>query len=106
MKEPIITEPSALSSVAMQTVPSSSGQSRFDPLERLVLLQPPARVETPLSWAGHIPFAMLLVDLVRPRLLVELGTYHGNSYNAFCQAVDSLKLTARCYAVDTWEGDR
>ena len=90
----------------MQTVPSSSGQPRFDPLERLVLLQPPARVDPPLSWAGHIPFAMLLVDLVRPRLLVELGTYCGNSYNAFCQAVDSLELTARCYAVDTWEGDR
>jgi Methyltransferase domain len=106
MKEPIITETSALSSVSMQTVPSSSGQPRFDPLERLVLLQPPARVETPLSWAGHIPFAMLLMDLVRPRLLVELGTHSGNSYNAFCQAVDSLKLTARCYAVDTWKGDR
>lgn len=107
MKEPLITEPSVLSSVAMQTVPSSSGEPRFDSLERImVLLQPPARVDLPLSWAGHIPVAMLLVDLVRPRLLVELGTYCGNSYNAFCQAVDSLELTTRCYAVDTWEGDR
>jgi len=106
MKERIIAEPSALSAVAKRDVPSFAGQPRFDPLERLVLLQQPARLETPLSWAGHIPFAMLLMDLVRPRLLVELGTHSGNSYNAFCQAVDSLKLTARCYAVDTWEGDR
>lgn len=106
MKELRTTETSALSSVATQGVPSSSGQPPFDLLERMVLFQPPARLETPLSWAGHIPFAMLLMDLIRPRLLVELGTHSGNSYNAFCQAVDSLKLTARCYAVDTWEGDR
>jgi methyltransferase family protein len=105
MNERIITEPSTLSSVAGQAVPSSAGQPRFDPLERLALLESPARVDLPLSWAGHIPIAMLLVDLLRPRLVVELGTFCGNSYNAFCQAVDSLELTTRCYAVDTWEGD-
>jgi len=82
-----------------------AGELRFDPVEWSTLLAQPARVEMPLAWAGHIPFAMLLVALLKPRRLVELGTHSGNSYNAFCQAVDHLGLACRCHAVDTWQGD-
>jgi predicted O-methyltransferase YrrM len=48
---------------------------------------------------------MFLIDLVRPKLLVELGTHTGNSYCSFCQAIKELNIDAKCYAIDTWEGD-
>src|SRR5439155_4879049 len=52
-----------------------------------------------------IPFAMALVQMIRPRTFVELGTYKGDSYCAFCQAVAKLNLPTKCVAVDTWRGD-
>ena len=69
-----------------------------------VLLQPD-RVGLPSSWWGHVPFAHWLVHELKPRLLVELGTQHGVSFSAFCNAVRRDGLTTRCYAIDTWQGD-
>jgi GT2 family glycosyltransferase len=57
------------------------------------------------AWVEHIPFAMLVIELVQPRLFVELGTHGGDSYCAFCQAVATMDLPARCFAVDSWKGD-
>jgi hypothetical protein len=76
----------------------------LNPLEHSVCLEfPHWLAET--AWAEHIPFAMFAVSALRPRVFVELGSYHGVSYCAFCQSVKSLQTDTKCYAVDTWEGD-
>lgn len=65
----------------------------------------PERVVLPYAWAGHLPFVFALCRLLRPELIVELGTHSGNSFCGFCQAVESLDLGCRCVAVDSWYGD-
>jgi len=57
------------------------------------------------TWVDHLPFGYDLVHDLRPRVIVELGTQGGMSYFVFCQAVREHGIAARCYAVDTWEGD-
>ena len=69
----------------------------------IVFLRP--HLTFPYAWAGHIPFAYLAIDLLRPRLLVELGSDSGNSYLAFCQAISKLGSNTQSVAIDCWEGD-
>jgi outer membrane murein-binding lipoprotein Lpp len=57
------------------------------------------------AWLGHIPFASWLVEQLQPQSIVELGTHRGSSFLALCQAVQEQGLTARVFAIDTWEGD-
>lgn len=68
-------------------------------------LRKPVYLADPHSWIPHIPLAFFLVETMKPATIVELGTYSGNSYFAFCQAVKDLKLPTKCVAVDTWQGD-
>jgi len=73
---------------------------RFDPL-----FWPSARPHVSSAWYGHVPFAHWLVAAAQPGRIVELGTHHGASYAAFCEAVLRRELPTRCFAVDTWRGD-
>jgi hypothetical protein len=77
----------------------------FNPLHHPICARVPHRNDVLSAWNGHIPFAMCLMDLAKPRVFVELGTHWGVSYCAFCQAVLELGLSTQCYAVDSWEGD-
>jgi glycosyltransferase involved in cell wall biosynthesis len=74
-------------------------------LIRPVVFARPTRLVWPPSWAGHLPFAFWIVDALRPRTFVELGTHTGVSYSAFVQGVQELGIGTACYAVDTWAGD-
>jgi len=74
-------------------------------LYRPIVFHTPNRVVPPASWLDHIPFAFWIVDVLRPQVLVELGTHSGNSYAAFAQAIQTLELSTAAYAVDTWQGD-
>lgn len=58
------------------------------------------------AWRQHIPFAFFLMAIIRPTKVVELGTYLGASFFAFCQAAKEFNIDCSCYAVDTWEGDK
>lgn len=56
-------------------------------------------------WIGHIPFAYELIGRLRPNTIVELGTYSGSSFAAFCQAVEACGIDAKCFGIDLWQGD-
>lgn len=104
------TAPSS-SAPAERTAPSAAAAApanpaaEFNPLRHPVLFNAPQLLSIESEWVAHVPLAYAMIDLVRPRMFVELGTHHGDSYCAFCQAVADLKTESRCFAVDTWEGD-
>ncbi len=77
----------------------------FAPLRHPIVFDLPGRLTDVDSWHEHVPFAFFAVAALRPATIVELGTWKGDSYCAFCQAVATLELATRCRAVDTWEGD-
>ncbi|HLV99369.1 MAG TPA: class I SAM-dependent methyltransferase [Ktedonobacterales bacterium] len=78
---------------------------RFNPLDHPISLATPQRLTAEPAWHQHIPFAFALIDILKPRLFVELGTYRGDSFCAFCQAVSALQCGTTCVAVDSWLGD-
>jgi len=77
----------------------------LNPLNYPICFSVPRRLTSFSAWHEHIPFALFLVDVLKPKMIVELGTAYGDSYCAFCQAVKELNLDTKCYAVDTWQGD-
>ncbi|WP_394551176.1 class I SAM-dependent methyltransferase [Agromyces sp. MMS24-JH15] len=64
----------------------------------------PAHITTS-AWLGHAPFASWLVDAMRPRTIVELGTHFGFSCFVFAEAARRLGLDTTINALDSWVGD-
>lgn len=62
-----------------------------------------ARPHLDSAWLGHIPFAHWLVRTFKPKIFVELGTWTGSSFAAFCEA--NVLDHARFVAIDNWERD-
>ena len=91
--------------MAMVVQPPSPAAQRFNPFGYLLCLTEPRYLSGTSAWQDHIPFAFACIEMLRPRVLAELGTHKGDSYCAFCQAVDMLRLATKCYAIDTWKGD-
>jgi len=58
-----------------------------------------------LPWTGHIFFAYDLIRNLKPKVIVELGTYRGTSFFSFCQAVKNSGLSTKLFAIDSWEGE-
>jgi O-antigen biosynthesis protein len=82
---------------------------RFDPRDYPLASTEPAYLGDAGAWIEHIPFALALMAMARPKVLVELGAHWGDSYMAFCQAGKQLGLHdagLKCSAVDTWQGDQ
>jgi hypothetical protein len=50
-------------------------------------------------WSGHLPFARDLMAALRPSTFVELGTWLGDSYFGFCQAIAENAVDCQAYAV-------
>jgi hypothetical protein len=60
----------------------------------------------PSAWCENIPLAFWLVKVLKPNVIVELGSYLAVSYMSICQTVSTFELPTKCYAVDTWKGDK
>ncbi len=57
------------------------------------------------AWMEHIPFAFWIVEVWKPKMIVELGVHNAVSYFSFCQAVKRLNLDSTCWGIDIWTGD-
>lgn len=75
----------------------------FNPLDHPIAFRQP-RFLVPSGWNEHVPFAMALVDILRPRVLAEIGRSDGAAYCAFCEAVLALGLDTRCRTFIRWQG--
>lgn len=56
-------------------------------------------------WAGHKFLARDIVSILKPKLIVELGTYKGTSLLSFAEGIKKAKSSTKLVGIDTWEED-
>jgi GT2 family glycosyltransferase len=76
--------------------------AKFNPLDHPICFSYPLRLAAEAELA-HVPFAMFLVDLLHPKVLVQLGAREGIVFCAYSQAVKELRLNTRCFAISDWQ---
>ena len=87
-------------------MPTDGNRIEWPPLEAgLLAATRPVRHPLESGWLGHVPFMFAIVAVHRPHRFAELGTHHGLSFFAACQAVRDDGLDCQCVAVDHWQGD-
>jgi hypothetical protein len=57
------------------------------------------------AWSPLVPVLFSIFLISKPRRYVELGTHHGMSFFAACQAKEMLDLETECIAIDSWVGE-
>jgi ubiquinone/menaquinone biosynthesis C-methylase UbiE len=62
-------------------------------------------VALPTAWSGHKAFLFSLMEAMRPRRYVELGSHAGASFFSACQHLKMNGGYGEAIAVDIWEGD-
>ncbi|MCI2395751.1 class I SAM-dependent methyltransferase [Aliiroseovarius sediminis] len=77
----------------------------FLPSEQIIEFFPEYR-STQIAWQGLTPIAAWAIIDLKPRRVVELGSYRGDSFFSFLQAAQSVSELEDLVAVDTWEGDQ
>ena len=103
--DPAAPPPPPAPAASNPPAPAPATSDEFNPLRHPILFNTPQLLSMESAWVAQVPLAYLMIDLARPRVFVELGTLHGDSYCAFNQAVAELKTGTRCFAIDTWQGD-
>lgn len=58
------------------------------------------------AWDQLIPIVPIIVKILSPKVFVELGVHRGTSYFAFCYYVKYFEMKTKCFAIDSWKGDR
>ncbi|UWQ14576.1 class I SAM-dependent methyltransferase [Aliiroseovarius sp. M344] len=77
----------------------------FLPSEQIIEFFPEYR-STQIAWQGLTPIAAWAIIDLKPRRVVELGSYRGDSFFSFLQAAQSVSELEDLVAIDTWEGDQ
>ncbi len=60
---------------------------------------------TQVAWQGLVPFGAWAIRAARPRRVVELGSYRGDSFFTFQQAAHDVPEVEELWAIDSWAGD-